>query len=67
MFQIWQLIDGLLNLLKNDYYLDLKTEAINKYIEKYVGPHIDDPSIHISRPDIEQYIDKKFVVGRAST
>ena len=37
---------GLLNLLSNDYYLDLKTERINQYIVQTLGPHIDDMTIH---------------------
>ena len=31
---------GLLNLLSNDYYLDLKTERINQYLLQLVDPHI---------------------------
>ena len=52
MYQIWQLIDGFLNLLNNDYYLDLKTESINKYLEETIDTHVGDTSIHFSWSDV---------------
>lgn len=39
---------GLLNLLNNDYYLDIKTEALNNYIERNLGQHLKDTDIHVS-------------------
>lgn len=43
---------GILNLLNNDYYLDLKTEAINEYLETIVQDHINDNDIHFSWDDV---------------
>jgi hypothetical protein len=56
MYQIWLLIDGLINLLNNDYYLDLKTEAINRYIETIINNHITNPDIHFSWGDVEYLV-----------
>lgn len=47
---------GFLNLLNNDYYLDLKTEAINKYIETSIDSHIADTDIHFSYSLIENLV-----------
>lgn len=49
---------GFLNLLNNDYYLDLKTEAINNYIERAIDTHIDDESIHFPLSKISDLINK---------
>ena len=43
---------GFLNLLNNDYYLDLKTEALNKYIETQLDTHITDTNIHFPWEDV---------------
>ncbi len=43
---------GLLNLLNNDYYLDLKSEAINQYLEEVVKAHINDTEIHFEWQDV---------------
>lgn len=42
---------GFLNLLSNDYYLDLKSERINQYIEGIIKNHIDDKDIHFTLDD----------------
>jgi len=47
---------GFLNLLNNDYYLDLKTEALNKYVETTIDAHINDTSIHFPLSDIEKLL-----------
>ena len=47
---------GLLNLLSNDYYLDLKTERINQYIVQLFGPHIADTSIHWTEDSIKDVV-----------
>lgn len=49
---------GLLNLLNNDYYLDLKSEAINKYLETIVQDHINDDSIHFEWSDVKDLFDR---------
>ena len=53
---------GLLNLLSNDYYLDLKTQRINQYIVQLVGPHIADTTIHWTEDGIIDII-KRFLNG----
>lgn len=47
---------GFLALLNNDYYLDLKCEAINKYLENNIDSHISDKDIHFSFSIIDQLI-----------
>lgn len=47
---------GFLALLNNDYYLDLKCEAINKYLENNIDSHISDKDIHFSFSLIDQLI-----------
>lgn len=47
---------GLLNLLNNDYYLDIKTQALNNYIENNIIGHIADTSIHFTKQSIIQLI-----------
>lgn len=47
---------GFLNLLNNDYYLDLKTEAINRYVESTIDSHIADKSIHFPYSDITRLL-----------
>lgn len=47
---------GLLNLLSNDYYLDLKTQRINQYIVQLFGPHIADTSIHWTEDGIKDVV-----------
>lgn len=49
---------GLLNLLNNDYYLDLKTEAINEYLETTVQDHINNGDIHFSWDDVKDLFDR---------
>ena len=39
---------GLLSLLNNDYYLQIKTQAINNFIEKNIAEHIYDEDLHVS-------------------
>lgn len=39
---------GLLSLLNNDYYLEIKTQAINNFIEKNIAGHIYDEDLHVS-------------------
>ena len=53
---------GLLNLLSNDFYLDLKTQRINQYIVQLFGPHIADTSIHWTEDGIVDII-KRFLNG----
>lgn len=53
---------GLLNLLSNEYYLDLKTERINQYIQETIDVHIDDHSIHHTSGDIYNIV-KKYIDG----
>lgn len=53
---------GLLNLLSNDYYLDLKTQRINQYIVQLLGPHIADMTIHWTEAGIIDII-KRFLNG----
>lgn len=45
-----------MNLLNNDYYLDLKTEAINRYIEQVVDSHIANQDIHFTWDSIKGYV-----------
>lgn len=47
---------GLLALLNNDYYLDLKCEAINKYLENNIDDHIKNTDIHYSFSIVEQLV-----------
>jgi hypothetical protein len=47
---------GLLALLNNDYYLDLKCEAINKYLENNIDDHIRNTDIHYSFSIVEQLV-----------
>ena len=49
---------GLLNLLNNDYYLDLKTEAINEYIETVIQDHINNVNIHFNWDDVKNLFDR---------
>ena len=49
---------GLLNLLNNDYYLDLKTEAINEYLETVIQNHINNNDIHFSWDDVKDLFDR---------
>jgi hypothetical protein len=49
---------GLLALLNNDYYLDLKCEAINKYLENNIDEHISNSDIHFSFSVVDQLINK---------
>ena len=49
---------GLLNLLNNDYYLDLKTEAINEYLETVIQNHINNNDIHFSWDDVKNLFDR---------
>lgn len=55
---------GLLNLLSNDYYLDLKTQRINQYIVQLFGPHINDTTIHWTKENIEDMF-KTFLNERS--
>jgi hypothetical protein len=50
---------GLLNLLNNDYYLDLKAEALNKYIEENIDTHMADKSIHFTWESVTQQISEE--------
>ena len=52
---------GFLNLLNNDYYLDLKTEALNRYVESTIDAHIADTDIHFSFSVVEDLL--KSLVG----
>lgn len=54
---------GLLNLLSNDYYLDLKTQRINQYLVDALGPHISDGSIHFTEDEIIDLL-QKFLNGQ---
>lgn len=47
---------GFLNLLNNDYYLDLKTEALNRYVESTIDAHIADKDIHFSFSLVEDLL-----------
>lgn len=49
---------GLLNLLSNDYYLDLKTQRINQYIVQLLGPHINDVTIHWTEDGLKDIIQR---------
>jgi hypothetical protein len=42
--------------LNNDYYLDLKTEALNQYIENNITSHVDDKEIHFTWSSIVKLI-----------
>jgi hypothetical protein len=42
--------------LNNDYYLDLKTEAINRYIETIFESHVSDTDIHFSWSSVQYLI-----------
>lgn len=53
---------GLLNLLSNDYYLDLKTERINQYIVQQFGPHMNDMTIHWTSEALQDFI-RRFLNG----
>lgn len=57
---------GLLNLLSNDYYLDLKTERINQYVVDLVGPHINDSSKHLTEDQVVKVI-QRFLNGELGT
>lgn len=45
---------GFLNLLNNDYYLDLKTTAINKILDGNLFTHISDTNIHFPWEKVEE-------------
>ena len=45
-----------MNLLNNDYYLDLKTEAINLFVENIIKQHIEDDNIHFPWENVEALI-----------
>lgn len=45
-----------MNLLNNDYYLDLKTEAINLSVENVIKQHIEDDNIHFPWEKVEALI-----------
>lgn len=45
-----------MNLLNNDYYLDLKTEAINLFVENIIKQHIEDDNIHFPWEKVEALI-----------
>jgi hypothetical protein len=47
---------GFLALLNNDYYLDLKCEAINKYLENNIASHVADKDIHFSLSSIDKLV-----------
>lgn len=49
---------GLLNLLNNDYYLQIKTAAINNYIQQNVISHIFNQDLHVSWSRIESILEK---------
>lgn len=53
---------GLLNLLSNDYYLDLKTQRLNQYVTDIFGPHIKDKTIHWTEKELQDFI-KRFLNG----
>ena len=57
---------GLLALLNNDYYLDLKSEAINKYLENVMDEHINNSDIHISFSQINQLIKNLAVLTKST-
>jgi hypothetical protein len=42
--------------LNNDYYLDLKTEAINRYIETIIADHLGNTDIHFSWSSVQYLI-----------
>jgi hypothetical protein len=52
---------GFLNLLNNDYYLDLKAEAINKYIEENLDAHVNDTEIHFPWSDVTALVGKQLL------
>lgn len=52
---------GFLNLLNNDYYLDLKAEAINKYIEENLDTHVNDTEIHFPWSDVTALVGKQLL------
>ena len=54
---------GLLNLLSNDYYLDLKTQRINQYVVQLFGPHISNQDVHWTRSGIIDLI-KQYLNGQ---
>lgn len=47
---------SLLHLLNNDYYLDIKTQAINKYIEENLVTHITNQDVHVPWSRIQQLL-----------
>lgn len=53
---------GLLNLLSNDYYLDLKTERINQYLLQSIGPHTTESTIHWTEDEIVDII-RSYING----
>jgi hypothetical protein len=57
---------GLLALLNNDYYLDLKSEAINKYLENIMDEHINNKDIHTSFAQISQLIKNLSVLTKST-
>lgn len=47
---------SLLHLLNNDYYLDIKSQAINNYIEENIVSHISNQDIHVSWSRIQDLL-----------
>jgi hypothetical protein len=47
--------------LNNDYYLDLKTEAINRYIETIFTDHVNNADIHFSWSNVQYLISTSIV------
>lgn len=57
---------GLLALLNNDYYLDLKSEAINKYLENIIDEHINNSDIHVSFSQINQLVQNLAILTKST-
>lgn len=53
---------GLLSLLSNDYYLDLKSQRINQYIEDIINQHMGDGTIHFTKDQIGEIV-KRILTG----
>lgn len=56
----------LLHLLNNDYFLDIKTQAINKYIEENLATHISNQDIHVPWSRIQQLLSSYNILNKDS-
>ena len=57
---------GLLHLLNNQYYLDVKSEAINNYIQQNIAKHLQSTQIHVPWSKIISLVNNLKVATKSS-